>query len=48
MVGGQLLWTKDIIWHTFSTACVITGFVDVGEDIVFLATDISLPGAVDW
>jgi E3 ubiquitin-protein ligase SIAH1 len=28
------------------------GFIDlflfVGEDIVFLATDINLPGAVDW
>ena len=30
--------------HNLLTIC---GFV-LGEDIVFLATDINLPGAVDW
>jgi E3 ubiquitin-protein ligase SIAH1 len=32
----------------YKTRELIMSFTVVGEDIVFLATDINLPGAVDW
>ena len=40
----------DISIYKFSvfSATVPFSFPSLGEDIVFLATDIALPGAVDW
>ena len=37
---------KLIILESCSILCLC--FIYTGEDIVFLATDINLPGAVDW
>jgi Seven in absentia protein family len=32
----------------YQRQCISCGFARLGEDIVFLATDINLAGAVDW
>lgn len=37
-----MIWIK-LLWKNYKTVSI-----SVGEDIVFLATDINLPGAVDW